>query len=113
MDETDSIHTKMMESESLLEAFEKRIIRSINLKHGHYPCPCVAQTVWYPEKSNPYLIEDVEEIRNSCDRVIIPSIDGNRLRNELDASTAMGRGKREEKSSQKVKNTYNRNNTLD
>ena len=63
MDETDSIHTKMMESESLLDASGKRVIRSINLKQGHYPCHCVAQTVWYPEKSSPCQIWDVEEIR--------------------------------------------------
>ena len=63
MDENDSIQSKMMEFEPLLEASGERNLRSINLTHGYYPCHCVAQTVWCPEKSNLCLIWDIEEIR--------------------------------------------------
>ena len=57
---TDSIHTKMMEFEHLLEVYGERNLRSIKLTHGDSPRHCAAQTVWYPEKSNPCLIWDVE-----------------------------------------------------
>ena len=59
-DETDSIHTKMMEFEPLLEVSGERNLRSNKLTHGDSPRHCAAQTVWYPEKSNPCLIWDVE-----------------------------------------------------
>ena len=64
VDENDVTHTKMMELDPLLEASEERNLRSINLTHGECPCHCLAQTVWYPERSNLSLIWDVEEIRS-------------------------------------------------
>ena len=57
--ENDSIHSNMVEFEPLLEASAERNLRSINLIHGDYSCICLAQTVWYPEKSNFCLIWDV------------------------------------------------------
>ena len=47
-----SFHTKMMEFEPLLEASGECNLRSVNLSHREYSCHCLAQTVWYPEKSN-------------------------------------------------------------
>ena len=63
LDENDSIRSKMMEFDPLLEASGERNLRSINLTRGDYPCHCLAQTVWYPEKSNLCLIWDVEVFR--------------------------------------------------
>ena len=63
LDKIDSIHTIMMEFKTLLEASGERNLRSNNFTHGDYPCHCVAQNVWYPEKSNLCLMWDVEEIR--------------------------------------------------
>ena len=45
MYKNDSIHTKMMEIESLLQASGERNLRSFNLMRGDYPCHCEAQTV--------------------------------------------------------------------
>ena len=53
-----------MEFEPLLETSGEFNLRSINLTHGEYPCHCLAQTMWYPEKSNLCMIRDVEEIRS-------------------------------------------------
>ena len=61
--ENDSIHTKLAEFETLLETSGERNLRSINLTHGDYPCHCVAQTGYYPEKSNLCLIWDLEELQ--------------------------------------------------
>ena len=63
VDESNSTHSKVMQFEPLLEASGERNLRSINLAHGYYPCHCLVQTVWYPEKSNLYLVWDLEEIR--------------------------------------------------
>ena len=65
VDETDVTHTKMMEFQPLLEASGERKLRSINLTHGEFPWHCLAQTVWYPERSNLCLIWDVEVIRST------------------------------------------------
>ena len=64
VDENDLRHAKMMEIEPLLEASVERNLRSINLTHGDYPCHCLAQMVWYPEKSNLCLIWVIGEIRS-------------------------------------------------
>ena len=64
VDKTDVTHTKMMEFQPLLEASGERKLRSINLTHGEFPWHCLAQTVWYPERSNLCLIWDVEVIRS-------------------------------------------------
>ena len=61
-DENDLTHAEMMEFEPLLEASGERNLRSINLKHGDYPCHCLTHMVWYPEKSNLCLIWDIGEI---------------------------------------------------
>ena len=45
VDENDSIHTKMMEFEPMLEESGERNLRSINLTRGGRPCHCVAQTI--------------------------------------------------------------------
>ena len=60
----DAIHEKMMELEPLLEASGELNLRSIDLIHGDCPCYFLAQTVWYPDHANLYLIWDVEEIRS-------------------------------------------------
>ena len=54
----------MMEFEPLLEASGEGNLRSINLTHGGYPCHCLAQNVWYAERSNLCLLSDIEEIRS-------------------------------------------------
>ena len=54
------IHEKMIELEPLLEASGERNLRSIDTKHGECPCHGLAQTVWYPEHTNPRLVWDVE-----------------------------------------------------
>ena len=64
MDENDVTHEKMLEFEPLLETSGERNLRSINLTHGESRNHCLAQTVWYPEHSNLYLLWDVEEIRS-------------------------------------------------
>ena len=63
-DKTDSIHAMMMWFEPLLEASGERNQPSFNLTYRDYPCHCVTETVWYPEKSNLCSIWDVEEIRS-------------------------------------------------
>ena len=63
-EENDTTHEKMMELEPLLEASEKRNLRSIDITHGECPCHCLEQTVWYPEHSNLCLVWDVEKIRS-------------------------------------------------
>ena len=64
LEEIDVTHEKMMELEPLLEASGERNLRSINLTHGECPCHYLAQTVWYPEHSNLFLIWDVDEVRS-------------------------------------------------
>ena len=64
-EENDMTHEKMIELEALLEAASgERNLRSIDITHGECPCHCLAQTVWYPEHSNLYLVLDVEKIRS-------------------------------------------------
>ena len=60
VDEDDLTNAKTTEFESLLEASEERNLRSIHSTHVDYPCHCLAQTVWYREKSNLSLIWYVE-----------------------------------------------------
>ena len=43
--ENDFTHAKLMEFEPLLEASGERNLLGIDLKHGDYPCHCLAQTV--------------------------------------------------------------------
>ena len=64
MEENEVTHEKMMEIEPVLETSGERNLLSINLTHGECPGHCLAQTVWYPERSNICLIMDVEEIRS-------------------------------------------------
>ena len=52
----------MMEVEPLLEASGKRNWRSIMLTHDEFPCHCLLQTWWYPERSNLVLIWDSGEL---------------------------------------------------
>ena len=63
VDENDLTHATMMEFQTLLKTSGGRNLRSITLTHGDCSCHCLAQTVWYPEKSNLCLILDVEKIR--------------------------------------------------
>ena len=56
VDENDEDHRVMMEVEPLLEASGKRNWRSIMLTHDEFPCHCLLQTWWYPERSNLVLI---------------------------------------------------------
>ena len=58
VDENDEVHRVMMEVEPLLEASGKRNWRSIMLTHDEFPCHCLLQTWWYPERSNLVLIWD-------------------------------------------------------
>ena len=62
VDENDEIHRVMMEVEPLLEALGKRNWRSIMLTHDEFPCHCLLQTWWYPERSNLVLIWDSGEL---------------------------------------------------
>ena len=62
VDENDEVHRVMMEVEPLLEASEKRNGRSIMLTHDEFPCHCLLQTWWYPERSNLALIWDSGEL---------------------------------------------------
>ena len=50
--ENEVTHEKMMEIEPVLETFGERNLLSISLTHGECPGHCLAQTVWYPERSN-------------------------------------------------------------
>ena len=52
VDENDEVHRVMMETEPLLHASGKRNWRSIMLTHDKFPCHCLLQTWWYPERSN-------------------------------------------------------------
>ena len=56
VDENDEVHRVMMEVEPLLEASGKRNWRSIMLTHDEFPCHCLLQTWWSPERSNLVLI---------------------------------------------------------
>ena len=60
VDENDEVHRAMMEVEPLLEASGKR--RSIILTHDEFPCHCLLQTWWFPERSNLVLIWDSGEL---------------------------------------------------
>ena len=51
-----------MEVEPLLEASGKRNWRSIMLTHDKFPCHCLLQTWWFPERSNLALIWDSGEL---------------------------------------------------
>ena len=62
VDENDKVHRVMMEVEPLLEALGKRNWRSIMLTHDKFPCHCLLQTWWYPERSNMVLICDSGEL---------------------------------------------------
>ena len=62
VDENDTLHRVMMEVEPLLEASGKRNWRSIMLTHDEFPCHCLLQTWWYPERSNLVLIWDSGEL---------------------------------------------------
>ena len=62
VDENDEVHRVMMEVEPLLEASGKRNWRSITLTHDEFPCHCLLQTWWYPERSNLVLIWDTGEL---------------------------------------------------
>ena len=64
LEESDTLHEKMLELEPLLEASGERNLRSIDLTHGDCPYHCLAQTVWYPDHANLCLIWNVEEIRS-------------------------------------------------
>ena len=62
VDENDEVHRVMMEVEPLLEASGKRNWRRILLTHDEFPCHCLLQTWWYPERSNLVLIWDSGEL---------------------------------------------------
>ena len=64
MEDSDTMHEKMIELEPLLEASGERNLRSIEITHGECPCHCLAQTVWYPDHKNLCLVWDMEEIRS-------------------------------------------------
>ena len=62
VDENDEVHRVTMEVEPLLEASGKLNWRSIMLTHDEFPCHCLLQTWWYPERSNLVLIWDSGEL---------------------------------------------------
>ena len=62
VDENDEFHRVMMEVEPLPEASGKRNWKSIMLTHYNFPCHCLVQTWWYPERSNLVLIWDSGEL---------------------------------------------------
>ena len=62
VDEKDEVHRVMMEVEPLLEASGKRNWRDIMLTHDKFPCHCLLQTWWYPERSNLLLNRDSREL---------------------------------------------------
>ena len=62
VDENDEVHRVMMKAEPLMEASGKRNWRSIILTHDGFPCHCLLQTWWYPERSNLVLIRDSGEL---------------------------------------------------
>ena len=62
VDESDQVHRVIMEVEPLLEASGKRNWRSIIFTHDEFPCHCLLQTWWYPERSNLVLISDSGEL---------------------------------------------------
>ena len=66
VDDNNEVHRVMMEVEPLLEASGKRNWRSIMLTHGEFPCHCLLQTWWYPERSNLVLIWDSGEVLSMC-----------------------------------------------
>ena len=62
VDENDEVHRLMIEVKPLLEASRKRNWRSIMSTHDEFPCHCLLQTWWYPERSNLVLIWDCGEL---------------------------------------------------
>ena len=62
VDENDEVQRVMIEVEPLLEASGKRNWRSIMLTHDDFPCHCLLQTWWYPERSNLVLIWNSGEL---------------------------------------------------
>ena len=62
VDKNDEVHRVMMEVEPLLKAWGERTWRSIMLTHDEFPCHCLLQTWWYPERSNLVLIWDSGEL---------------------------------------------------
>ena len=58
--ENDEVHRAMVEP--LLEASGKRNWRSNMLTHDEFPCHCLLQTWWYPERSILLLIWDSGEL---------------------------------------------------
>ena len=51
-----------MEIEPLLISLCYRTWRNSLLTHGEYPCHCLAQTFWYPNRANLVLVWDAEEL---------------------------------------------------
>ena len=62
IDEKDDVHRAILEVEPLLGAFGYRTRRNKLMKHGQYPCHCLAQTLWYPKRGNLGLVWGVEEL---------------------------------------------------
>ena len=69
-DENDEVNRVMMEVEPLLEASGKRNWRTIMSTHVEFPCPCLLQTWWYPERSNLELIWDCGELLSDSSQPI-------------------------------------------
>ena len=65
LENIDAMHEKIMELEPLLEASGERNLWSIDITHGECPCHCLAQTVWYTDHANLFLVWDVEEFGRS------------------------------------------------
>ena len=62
IEEKDDLLRIMMEVEPLLGASGSRTRRNIVRTHGEYPCPCLAQTLWYPKRGNLMLVWVVEKL---------------------------------------------------
>ena len=62
VDENDEFQRVTMEVEPLLEASGKCNWRRIVSTHDEFPCHCLLQTWWYPERSNMVLIWDCGEL---------------------------------------------------
>ena len=102
------VHGKVMELEPLLEASGERNLRSIEFTHGECPCHCLAQTVWYPEHTyKPF--PSVGCRRDSVNRVIRSSAEGDHLGSKHDVGVTMDRRKCNEV--QGVEDTYGRIDT--
>ena len=52
IDEKDDIYRIKTEVEPLLGASGYRNRRNILMTHGKYPCHCLAQTLWYPQRES-------------------------------------------------------------